>query len=427
MRRTLAARAELRLWFNAVMAGSARATQRESPRRVVVTGLGVLSGSCSRLEELWSKLVAPSGPTHTVVESFDASQWMDRKLRRRTSHFAHLAVACGLMAREDAGAPVDVPERVGILFGVTQGGVAETIAAGLAWQEHGPEAVPHTLPTEALTSSGSSALGFMLGARGPSASIASACASGTHAVVEAFRLVRDGVVDVAYAGGSDAYTLPGPDGPGALTAAFLNLRVHTRGDRARPFDRDRDGFVMSDGAAALRLETLEAARARGVRIYAEVLGGGNTADAYDFTLPAPRAEGLRRAMEQALIEAGRDPAEVAHVNAHGTGTHANDEAEGEAIEDLFGLPGPVVTSTKGVTGHAMGAAGAIDAAVLALTIHHRVIPPVHGLVNVDPAIRVDVVRGKPRAWEPGLALSNSLGLGGQNGVVVFGPAPVDRS
>ena len=192
---------------------------------------------------------------------------------------------------------------------------------------------------------------------------------------------------------------------------------------SRPFDIDRQGFILSEGAGVLRLETLDAARARGAHIYAEVLGGANTVDGYDLIQPAPRGEGVRRCMVLALREAGVDATAVRHINTHGTATRHNDQAESDAAVDLFGADGPALNSTKAVTGHPGAAAGGLEAVALALTIERRLIPPTQWCLHLDPEITADIVRGAPRPWEPGIALSNSLGLGGQNGTVVMGPAP----
>jgi len=207
-------------------------------------------------------------------------------------------------------------------------------------------------------------------------------------------------------------------------AAFGNMTALSTSGQSRPFDVRRDGFVIAEGGAMLVLEELERARARGARIYAELLGGASTADAHHITAPAPGGVGAIGCMELALEDAGLSAAEVVHVNAHGTSTPLNDLAEAEAIEKVFGRPGPLVTSIKGVTGHSLGAAGAIEAVACALSIERRLIPPTVGLEQLDPEIHLDIVREVARDWEPGPILSNSFGFGGHNGCIVLAPVPV---
>ncbi|HEX5267004.1 MAG TPA: beta-ketoacyl-[acyl-carrier-protein] synthase family protein, partial [Acidimicrobiales bacterium] len=230
------------------------------------------------------------------------------------------------------------------------------------------------------------------------------------------RLVASGRCDVVLAGGSEAAIT------GTSLAGFGNMTALSGLGISRPFDAERDGFVIAEGAAVLVLEELERARARGAHIYALVAGSASTADAYHITAPSPGGTGAATCMELALEDAGVTPDAVRHINAHGTSTPLNDAAEAEAITKVFGSPGPPVTSTKGVTGHALGAAGAIEAVAVALSIDRRLIPPTSGYEHPDPSIQLDVVAGEPRAWEPGPALSNSFGFGGHNGCLVLVPA-----
>jgi 3-oxoacyl-[acyl-carrier-protein] synthase II len=204
-------------------------------------------------------------------------------------------------------------------------------------------------------------------------------------------------------------------------AGFANMTALSPSGISRPFDVARDGFVISEGSGVLVLEELESARARGAHIYGEVVGTASTADAHHITAPAPDGSGAVRAMELALAEAELEPGAIASINAHGTSTPLNDAAEAEAIRKVFGEPGPAVTSTKGITGHALGAAGALEAAAVLLSFEHGLIPPTAGLTELDPAISLDVVRDEPRAWEPGPSLSNSFGFGGHNGCLVLAP------
>jgi 3-oxoacyl-[acyl-carrier-protein] synthase II len=254
-----------------------------------------------------------------------------------------------------------------------------------------------------------------LGWRGPCETIATACASGTHSILAAHRLIASGRCDAVLAGGAEAAMTP------VALAAFGNMTALSTSGQSRPFDVRRDGFVIAEGGAVLVLEELERARARGARIYAELLGGASTADAHHITAPAPGGVGAIGCMELALEDAGLKAGDVAHVNAHGTSTPLNDLAEAEAIEKVFGRPGPPVTSIKGVTGHSLGAAGAIEAVACALSIERQLIPPTVGLEQVDPEVHLDIVRDNARVWEPGPILSNSFGFGGHNGCIVISP------
>lgn len=395
-----------------------------APRRVVVTGIGVLSGPCVGVDAYWSALTTSTpGPTHRRIEGFEPRRWFDRRAAQRTDLFAQVAVAAARLAHEDAGAPVDEAEAVAVVLGTGNGGARTLVQAYLDHAAGGRAAV--NLLTGVMTMSNASAanVAYDLGAKGAVYGVASGCASGTHAVVDAFREVRDGRADVAYAGGAEAGLTGDSPEDDPMASSLLNLRVHTEEAMSRPFDVDRQGFVLSEAGAVLRLEVLEQARARGARIYAEVLGGANTVDAYDLIQPAPRGEGLARCMRLALREAGVEPGQVGHINTHGTGTHHNDLAESESAIDVFGAPGPALTSTKAVTGHPGPAAGGLEAAALALSIERGLIPPTQWCRQLDPAIEADVVVGAPRPWTPGIGLSNSVGLGGQNGTVVMGPPP----
>ena len=395
-----------------------------STRRVVVTGIGALTGACVGQQEFWNAITTGEPrPTHRRLVDFDPRRWLDRRAAQRTDRFAQAAVATAQLAFEDAGAPTDVPEGVAVVLGTGNGGVHSLIKAYADFAQLGRAGVDLLTGVMSMSNAGSANVAFRLGARGVTYSLASGCTSGTHAVAEAFRVVRDGRADVAYCGGAEAGVTGDSPQDDPMASSLLNLRVHTEEEVARPFDLNRQGFVLSEGAAVLRLETLDAARARGAHTYAEVLGGGNTVDGFDLIHPAPRGEGLARCMRLALREAGVGPTAVGQINCHGTATRHNDQAESDAAMDLFGAGGPALTSIKSVTGHPGPAAGGLEAAALALSIHHGVIPPTKWCVDLDPDIEADIVLGGPRPWTPGIGLSNSVGLGGQNGTVVMGPAP----
>ncbi|WP_421118976.1 beta-ketoacyl-[acyl-carrier-protein] synthase family protein [Aquihabitans daechungensis] len=391
---------------------------------MVITGLGALSGPCAGADALWDALTSPTpGPTHRRLVGFDPRTWLDRRAAQRTSRFSQAAVAAYVMARDDAGAFDDDPEAVGIVMALGSGAIHEIVAAHQVAQEQGPDAVSLLHGVVTMTNAAAANVAFTAGAKGPTYALASGCASGTHAVADALHVIRSGRADVVWCGGSETALQRDEGVVDPLVASLRNLRVHTPEDVSRPFDVERQGFVLSEGAAVLRLERLDAARARGARIYAEVLGGANTIDAYDMAQPAPRGEGLQRCMRLALRDAQVEPGDVGHINTHGTGTHFNDQAESEASEDVFGLPGPAHTSTKAITGHPGAAAGALEAVAVALAVHRRLIPQTQWSVEPDTSLTLDVVRGEPRPWAPGIALSNSVGLGGQNGTIALGPAP----
>jgi len=395
------------------------------PVRVVVTGIGVVSGPAFGVDAFWAALLDPTPrATHRIAKGFRPRDWLDRRSAQRTARFAQLAVAAGRLAHDDAGAPELDADRTAVILGAGTGGLETILAAERELDAHGATAVPHLLPVQSMSNAGSANVAFQLGARGAVYSVSAGCASGTQAIGDGLRAIRSGQASVVYAGASDSSISHDDPERDVIVAGLVNLRVHTTERTARPFDRQRDGFVFAEGAAVLRLESADAARARGARAYAEVLGAASTADAYDLIAPEPTGEGLRRAMTLALAEGGATAADVRHVNTHGTATQSNDSAELAALRLLFGRPGPAVNSVKGVTGHAGAASGAIEAAAVALAIERRVLPPTGGLIDPDPKLLegIDILT-EARPWEPGVSLSNSLSLGGLNSSVAVGPPP----
>jgi 3-oxoacyl-[acyl-carrier-protein] synthase II len=255
-----------------------------------------------------------------------------------------------------------------------------------------------------------------LGWHGPCEVIVTACAAGTHAVAAAGRLIASGRCDVVLSGGAEASMHP------VAVAAFANMTALSTSGASRPFDARRDGFVMTEGSAALVLEDWDRAVARGATIYAELAGAASTADAHHITAPIPGGSGAAACMTLAMEDAALTPDRIGHINAHGTSTPLNDKAESDAIAKVFGSSAPPVTSTKGVTGHGLGACGAIEAVAVLESIQHRLIPPTAGYEQPDPEIHLDIVAGTARPWEPGPVLSNSFGFGGHNGCLVIAPA-----
>jgi 3-oxoacyl-[acyl-carrier-protein] synthase II len=353
------------------------------------------------------------------VTAFDPTGWFGPKEVRRVDRFAQLTVASAAMALDDAGALEPDPDRAGVVMGTGVGGIETLEDQFVVSQEKGPDRVSPFLVPMMMANAGSAMVSMRNGWRGPCETIATACAAGSHAIGNGARLVASGRCEVVLAGGAEAAMIP------VTLSGFGNMTALSKSGISRPFDLERDGFVLAEGSAAMVLEDLDRARARGARVYAELAGAASTADAHHLTAPAPGGTGAAACMEEALDDAGLAPRQIAHINAHGTSTTLNDAAEAEAVNKVFGTPGPVLTSIKGVTGHALGAAGAIEAVASVLTIDRRAIPPTAGYVTPDPELHLDIVAGAPRPWEPGPVLSNSFGFGGHNGSLIFVPSAED--
>jgi len=397
------------------MANAELGPDRGGRRRVAVTGLGVVSCCGIGKDAFFAGLNGPAPEGEHRVRDFDPSLWFDAKEARRVDLFAQFAVAAAEMALEDAG-QLDVdPALAGIQIGTGVGGLSTMEAQIGVLLEKGPRRVSPFLVPMMMANAGGATVSMRLGWRGPCETITTACASGTHSILAGHRLIATGRCDAVLAGGAEAAMTP------VALAAFGNMSALSTSGQSRPFDVRRDGFVIAEGGAVLVLEELERARARGAHIYAELLGGASTADAHHITAPAPGGAGAIGCMELALEDAGLAAGDIAHVNAHGTSTPLNDMAEADAIDKIFGRPGPLVTSIKGVTGHSLGAAGALEGVACALSIDRRLIPPTVGLEQQDPEIHLDIVREAPREWEPGPVLSNSFGFGGHNGCIVLAP------
>jgi 3-oxoacyl-[acyl-carrier-protein] synthase II len=390
-------------------------------RRVVVTGLGVIASCGIGKDAFFAGLSGPAAEGPQWVDAFDPSVWFDPKEARQTDRFAQLSVAAAQLALDDAGELGADPTRYGVIFGTGTGGLATIQEQLITLIAKGPQRVSPRLVPMMMGNAGAAAISIRFGWRGPCETVVTACASATHAIANAFRLVGDGRCDAVITGGAEA-AITASGGLDAIgLAAFANMTALSTSGHSRPFDRRRDGFVIAEGSGALVLEELGKARSRGAHIYAEILGAASTADAYHITAPAPGGEGAVACMELALEDAGISPSDVAQINGHGTSTPLNDLAEAEAISKVFGRPGPPVTSIKGVTGHSLGAAGALEAVASILSIERGLIPPTAGLEEQDPEIHLDIVTGAARPFTPGPVLSNSFGFGGHNGCLVFGP------
>ncbi len=394
---------------------AARRWRSAEGRRVAVTGIGVVAACGIGPEAFWAGLLAEAPTGDRRVEPFDPTPWFGTKEARRADRFTHFAMAAASQAVEAAGRLDADPDRCGVLIGTGVGGLQTVEDQIITHHEKGARRVSPFLIPMMMGNAAGAAVSMRFGWRGPCETTVTACAASTHAIGNAARLVALGTCDAVLAGGSEAAITP------TGLAGFTNMTALSPTGVSRPFDAGRDGFVIAEGAAVLLLEELEAARARGAHILGEVRGSASTADAHHITAPSPGGSGAVRCMELALADAGLGADAVVSVNAHGTSTPLNDAAEAEALNKVFGTPGPAVTSTKGVTGHALGAAGAFEAAAVLLSFEHRLIPPTAGLVQVDPDIHLDLVQGEPRPWEPGPTLSNSFGFGGHNGCLVLAP------
>ena len=386
-------------------------------RRVVVTGMGVLACCGVGVDAFWDGLQRPAPPGERRVDDFDATAWFGPKEARRVDRFAQFSVAAADMALADAGDLTVDPDRAGVVFATGVGGLESLEEQIKVFLDKGARRVSPFLIPMMMANAGAANVSMRAGWHGPCETIATACAAGTHAIAAAARLVSTGRCDAAVGGGAEAAMTP------VGLSAFSNMTALSSVGASRPFDIRRDGFVCAEGAGALVLEELDHARRRGARIVAELLGTASTADAHHITAPAPGGNGAAACMELALADARLSPDDIGHINAHGTSTPLNDLAEAQAIEKVFGPSCPPVTSTKGVTGHALGGAGAIEAIATVLAIKHRLIPPTAGYEQPDPEIHLDVVHGEARPWEPAPSLSNSFGFGGHNGCLVIGPPP----
>ncbi|MCE2524884.1 MAG: beta-ketoacyl-[acyl-carrier-protein] synthase family protein [Acidimicrobiia bacterium] len=390
-----------------------------SRRRVVVTGLGVLAACGIGREDFFAGLLSePPEGLRSVVGFDPAPHFANAKEMRRHDRFTQFALAGAAEALEQAGDLRADPERVGVWIGTGVGGLMSIETYVLRHFALGAKRVTPFLIPMMMANAAAAAVSMRYGYQGPCEVTSTACASATQSIGNAAELIRHGRCDVMLAGGSECSSSP------TGLQGFANMTALSRVGISRPFDRDRDGFMQAEGCGVVVLEELEHAQGRGAGILAEITGYASTADAYHITAPAPGGAGAVACMELALADAGITPSEVLHINAHGTSTALNDANEAEAIAKVFGTPGPLVTSTKGVTGHALGAAGAVEAVAIIMSMHHGVLPPTAGYVNPDPDMApIRIVAPDPCDWEPGPSLSNSFGFGGHNGCLVISPPP----
>lgn len=406
-------------------------------RRVVVTGLGVICPVGVGLEESWSNLVAGRSGIARVtkipidgypsqiageVKGFRPEDYMPAKLVKRLDPFVQLGIAAARMAVEDAGLDLSKVDghRVGVITGVGIGGLGTIERYRDVLVNRGPKRVSPFFIPMAIPNMASGMVAIELGAKGPNTAVCTACAAGTHAIGEAYKTIARGAADVMITGGAESVITP------LAFAGFSALKaLSTRNDEperaSRPFDRDRDGFVLGEGSGMLVLESLDHALERGAPILAEVVGYGLTGDAYHMTAPPEDGEGAARCMEMALADAGLSPEEVSYINAHGTGTALNDVCETRAIKRVFGEHAYrlAISSTKSMTGHMLGGTGGVEAVFTVKAMVEGVVPPTINLDNPDPECDLDYVPHRAREMEVECAMSNSFGFGGTNAVVVF--------
>lgn len=408
-----------------------------SKRRVVVTGLGTVSPVGNDVDTTWRRILAGVSGAAPITEfdvsnypvrfsasvkDFDPRNIMDAREARRMGKFIHFGIAAGIEAIEDSG--LDITEqnrdRIGVAIGSGIGGLPEIEDGHQLLLDSGPRKLSPFFIPSAIINMVAGNLSIRFGMRGPNISIVTACTTGTHNIGDAARLITYGDADVMVSGGTEMATSP-LGVAGFASARALSTRNDDPAAASRPWDRDRDGFVLGDGAGVMVLEEYEHARARGAPIYAELVGYGMSSDAYHMTQPADNGEGAHRCMAAALRDGHLEPEAIDHINAHGTSTRVGDVAECDAIKSLFGDHASriAVTSTKSMTGHLLGAAGGLEAVLSILALRDQVAPPTINLDNPDDGCDLDFVAHEARQMEINAVLSNSFGFGGTNGTLVF--------
>jgi 3-oxoacyl-[acyl-carrier-protein] synthase II len=408
-----------------------------SERRVVVTGLGLIAPVGLDVASSWENILAGKSGiqpiTHFEIEpfsvhfggpiyGFDVEQYIPKKEARKMDAFIHYGIAAGVQAIRDSGIEISDAnaKRIGVAIGSGIGGVTGIENGYGAYLKGGPRKIsPFFVPANIINMVAGN-LSIMYGLKGPNISIVSACSTGAHNIGDAMRMIQYGTVDMMVAGGAEMAT--SPTGLGGFAAAqALSTRNDDPQGASRPWDRDRDGFVLSDGAGVLMLEELEHAKARGARIYAELAGSAMNSDAYHMTSPSPNGEGAADCMRLALADAGINMDQVGYINAHGTSTPAGDVAETMAVKAAFGDHAYklAVSSTKSMTGHMLGAAGGAEALFTVLALRDQVMPPTINLDNPDEQCDLDYVPHTAREAKLDVAISNSFGFGGTNGTLVF--------
>ncbi|HIP52626.1 MAG TPA: beta-ketoacyl-[acyl-carrier-protein] synthase II [Chromatiales bacterium] len=408
-----------------------------SGRRVVVTGLGIVAPVGLKVDEAWANIVAGKSGiqpiTHFEIEpfttrfggpiyDFDVTEYISKKEARKMDKFIHYGMAAGCQAIEDSGLEItdENRHRIGVAIGSGIGGIAGIENSYHAYLKGGPRKIsPFFVPANIINMVAGN-LSIKYGLKGPNFSIVSACSTGTHNIGDAAYMIRNGLVDAMVAGGAEMATTPVGLG-GFAAARALSTRNDDPQRASRPWDKDRDGFVLSDGAGVVMLEEYEQAKKRGARIYAELVGVSMNSDAYHMTAPSKNGEGAKECMLLALRDGGINPDEVDYINAHGTSTPAGDLAETQGVKAAFGDHAYklAVSSTKSMTGHMLGAAGSAEAVFTVLAVQNQVAPPTINYETPDPECDLDYVPNTAREMKIDVALSNSFGFGGTNGTLVF--------
>jgi 3-oxoacyl-[acyl-carrier-protein] synthase II len=409
-----------------------------STRRVVITGLGAITPLANTVEETWVGIInGKSGISAIdsfdisqfattfggVIRNFDISQYIPAKDAKRMDGFIHYGIAAGCQAIEDSGIEVTAQnaDRIGVAIGSGIGGITGIEECYATYAKGGPRRIsPFFVPGNIINMI-SGNLSIKYGLKGPNFAIVTACTTGTHNIGDSARLIKYGDADVMVAGGAERCTTSRTAMGGFISAKALSRRNDDPQSASRPWDVDRDGFVLSDGAGVVVLEELEHAKARGANIYAEVVGYGMSGDAYHMTTPSVGGEGAARCMKAALRDAALNPDQVDYINAHGTSTPAGDICETQAMKAALGdyAYKIAVSSTKSMLGHLLGAAGGVEAVLSALSIKHQIAPPTINLDNPDPECDLDYVPNTARDMKIDIAISNSFGFGGTNGSLVF--------
>jgi 3-oxoacyl-[acyl-carrier-protein] synthase II len=387
--------------------------------RVAITGYGVVAPCGIGKQNFWKGLLGPgtSGSVTVEVSEWDPAPYFDGpKEVRRADRCEQYALAAAKEAIEQSGSLPYDPTRIGTIFGTGIGGLRTLEEQVVVRVEKGERRVSPFLVPMMMSNASGAAISMRYGFQGPAETICTACAAATHALGYAARLIAWGRCDAVVSGGAEsAATI-------TAVAGFANMTALSTTKVSKPFDATRDGFVFGEGSAVFVLERLDLAVARGAKIYGEILGAGSNADAHHITAPSPGGVGAIACMKLALDDAGLTPDQIKQVNAHGTSTPLNDSAEAQAVANVFGTSKPPMTSIKGVTGHPLGAAGALEAAAVLLSFEHKLIPPTANTTVVDPEMNdVDIVIGSARPWEPGPTISNNFGFGGHNGSIILAP------
>ncbi|MBU4328330.1 MAG: beta-ketoacyl-ACP synthase II [Proteobacteria bacterium] len=406
-------------------------------RRVVVTGVGLVTPLGTGTQKTWENICAGTSGVGLItrfdtsdyavkiaaeVKDFQVEDFIEKKLAKHLDLFVQYAIAAARMAFEDSGAIIDGSncQRVGVITGCGMGGLPTIEQNHLSCLERGSKRISPFFIPMAIPNMPSGHISMQLGAKGPNLALSTACAAGTHAVGEAYRSIVYGSCDMVITGGTESVICPlGVGGFSSMKA--LSTRNDAPEQASRPFDKDRDGFVMSEGSGMLIIEELEHALKRGATIYAEITGYGASSDAYHIAAPPENGEGAARCMRIALADAGLSPEDIDYINAHGTSTPLNDRCETQAIKTVFGDHAGklAISSTKSMTGHMLGAAGGIEAAFTALSIREQIAPPTMNLKEASPECDLDYVPNQARKMEIRAAVSNSFGFGGTNGVIVM--------